>query len=235
MTVDRLLFLLGGAAAYQAYAADFVAAAGGSEARIVTFTQSAAGWEKHREEITRFWRQRGVTQIEGIFPNPDGQLDLEQIAASLSQASGIFIGGGKTQIYHRLYATGRPGELIRQRHLAGVPVAGISAGALLALEHCQLVSEETGLPDMEIVPGLGLASGFVLGVHFSEWNALPEVLTVMTRTQSTLAYGLDETAGLVCRNGHVEKTLGRGVQRIEMTDFAAQNCLITPWLAYSEA
>lgn len=214
--------MLGGSPSFACYADEFVQAAGGPGARIAALVQTAAGWERHRAEITEPWLARSVTQIAAITPDGDGRLDLDEARAALQQATGIFIGGGHTPSYHRLFAASPLGQVIQQRYQQGVPVAGVSAGALVSMEICQLTSDETGSPELQIVPGLGLAGGFVVGVHFSEWNALPEVLEVMQKTQTPLGLGIDEPACVVCEDGRFARVLGEKVYRVEMSDFESR-------------
>lgn len=215
--MSALLFLLGGSpAAYPLYANEFVSAAGGKHATMAVLAQSQSGWEKYKEEITRPWVERGVSRFLPIVPGTHGTLDLPSAQRALQEASGIFIGGGNTPTYQRLFATDPLKSLIRQRHQAGIPVAGISAGALISMEICQLVQEETGKAALELVPGLGLTGGFILGVHFSEWNALAETLEVMRQSKTYLAYGIDEPAYIVCQDGLFSHTQGQAIHRIRM-------------------
>ena len=72
---------------------------------------------------------------------------------------------------------------------------------------------------MEIVEGLHLAKGFIIGVHFTEREALSEVLDTMKATRTRVGIGIDEPACVVCENGEIVKVLGKSVHRIEMTDF----------------
>lgn len=220
MSIARKLFLLGGSLAFAVYAGEFVRAAGGVAARLAVLVQSQAGWEKHREEITLPWLERGATGYTAFAPGEDGRLDEQQACAGLRQATGILICGGHTPTYYRLFVASPVGEVIRQRHAQGVPVAGVSAGALVSMEICQLTSDETGSPQLQIAPGLGLAGGFVVGVHFSEWKALPEVLEVMQKTSTPLGLGIDEPACAVLEDGVFTRVLGKTVYRVEMTDFA---------------
>jgi cyanophycinase len=214
------LFLLGGSpAAYRIYADEFVAAAGGRQATIAVMAQNRSGWEKYQAEITRPWLDRGVVHFVPVTPDEAGRLDQTSALAALSNATGIFISGGNTPTYHQLFASGTIGAAILKKYRSGVPVAGISAGALISLSICPLTPLETGEDKLKIVQGLGLASGFVIGVHFSECNALPEVLEVMAKTKTGIGYGIDKPACMVFENGRFTRVLGKSVYRIEMTDF----------------
>lgn len=223
MTVKTRLYLLGGSPAYAVYADEFVAASGGQNAKIAVLVQTYAGWQKHKSEIVDPWKNRGVTQYEPVAPNENGILDTEKAIAILKNTTGIFIGGGHTPTYHQLFAAEPIRTVIRERYEAGIPVAGISAGALIAMEKCQLTPDETGKEGLEIVEGLNLANGFIVGVHFTEWEALPEVLATMKATQTKVGIGIDEPACMVCENGKIVKALGKSVHRIEMIDFESMN------------
>lgn len=222
------LFLLGGSPAYPAYADEFTAAAGGKDARIAVLVQTRPGWEKYGSEISQPWQERGVTKITAVTPNEQGLLDVEAAVDALQRATGIFICGGKTPVYHRLYASEPLGAVIREKYAAGTPVAGVSAGALLSLEICQFTAEETGGTELEIARGLGLARGFAIGVHYSEWNSQVDVLEVMAKTRTPIAYGIDEPACLVCEDGLPARALGKSVWRIEMDNFEQKVNRVVP-------
>jgi cyanophycinase len=214
-----LLFLLGGSAAFDVVADVFVPAAGGRDARIALLLQGGETWKKYVPGYVHPWEQRGASQYDPIVPDKDGILDTEKTSAVLHKATGIFIGGGHTPTYHRLYATEPIRSIIRERHQAGVPVAGVSAGALIALDVCQLTSDETDEDALRIVTGLGLVSNLVIGVHFTELNALPEVLETMAHTRTNTGLGIDEPACAIFEDGKFKGMLGQSVYEIEMTDF----------------
>ena len=90
---------------------------------------------------------------------------------------------GDTRLYHQLYAGGPLAALFRESYARGFPVAGVSAGALISLQYCQLVRKQTTTTDVEIVAGLGLARGFVIGAPFSQGGWLPIVLETTARSR----------------------------------------------------
>jgi cyanophycinase len=228
MAEQRYLFLLGGSAAYPDVADDFVMASGGMSAHIAVLVQSQAGWEKYQTEITSPWVQRGVTHVTPIFPSQDGTLNEVNAAAILQEATGVFIGGGHTPTYHRLFGAGTMRQLLRTRYFEGIPLAGISAGAVLLLEHCQLTQDETGAKELQVVEGLGLLPDVVVGVHFTEWDALPEVLAVMEKTRTPTGFGIDEPACLMYVQEQLVKVLGASAYKISMTEFEHMSYTITP-------
>ena len=220
MKPRELLFLLGGGGAtFDSVADEFVPAAGGRAAAIALLLEGAPGWENYLPQYTQPWTQRGVTRHYTILPDENGDLDLETASAKLHEATGIFIGGGNTPNYHRLFATEPIRSLIRERYQQGVPFAGLSAGALIAPTVCAIPPEDTGDTSVVIVTGLGLVDNLIVGVHFTEWDALPHVLEAMKQTRTATGLGIDESACVVLEDGQVKQVLGRSVYEIKMTDF----------------
>ena len=218
----KLLFLLGGSAAFDVAAEEFVPAAGGCNSTIVLLMQGGRGWEKYVPEYTQPWIRRGASRYYPIAPGEDGTLDLDAVSAKLREATGIFIGGGHTPTYHRLYATEPVRSIIRESYHHGVPIAGCSAGALIAPEICVLPPDETDDASLRIVTGLGLIGELVVGVHFTEGNALPGMLEAMTRTQTRTGLGIDGSACAAFEDGQFKRVLGQAVYEIVMTDFEAK-------------
>jgi len=221
-----LLFLLGGNKVLDAVAGEFVMAAGGSRSRIALLLMGGRGWEKHLPEYVDPWMRRGAGEPVAIVPGEGGALDVAAAAATLREATGIFIGGGHTPTYHRLYATEPMRGLIRERFHAGIPVAGLSAGALIACEVCALRpgerQEQAPAPrgsSLKIVDGLALVRDLLVEVHFTERNALAELREAMAKTRMGGGLGIDETACAVIENGRLKRLLGRSVYEIVMTDF----------------
>lgn len=221
MKARSLLLLLGGSAAFEAAAQAFVPAAGGSQARIALLLQGGHDWQRYVPQYVEPWIKAGIAGCYPIAPREDGSLHLEGVRARLLDATGIFVGGGHTPTYQRLYATDPIRSVIRERFLHGVPYAGVSAGALIAPQVCAIPPEDTGATSVRILAGLGLMQDCVIGVHFSEWNALPHVLEAMAMTRTATAWGIDEDACALFEDGRFGRALGGTVHEILMTDFAA--------------
>jgi len=216
-----LLFLLGGSeGTLDLVAEEFVPAAGGRDSSIVLALMGGQGWEDHVPEYTEPWARQGANRHHVIVPGDNGTLDVALASARLREATGILIGGGHTPTYHRLYATEPIRSVIRQQYQKGVPVAGLSAGALIAPDICAMrPSRDATDQPLAIVEGLGLVSDLIVGVHFAERQTLPTVLEAMSRTQTHHGLGIDATACAVLENGRLKRVLGRSVYEITMTDF----------------
>jgi cyanophycinase len=224
---DKRLFLLGGSAAFEAAADEFVTASGGRDATIVLLLQGGNHWEKYVPDYVQPWTRRGVSRYHSIAPDENETLDWGAVSSRIQTATGIFVGGGHTPTYQRLYATEPVRSLLRESYNRGVPIAGCSAGALIAAEICPLFHDETDDGSLKIAVGLGLISGLVVGVHFTERKALPDVLAAMAQTQTKTGWGIDEPACAMFENGQFKQALGQTVHEIVMTDFATQTYRVT--------
>ena len=212
---DTHLYLLGGSQPYAAYAPDFVEQAGGKNARIAALTQSIAGWEAYKAGITQPWLERGVVQIEVIAPVADGVLDLASAERILTNATGVFICGGHTPAYQQLYATEPIRSLICEQFSRGVPVAGVSAGALISMEKCVFTERDLDRDAIEIREGLALQTGLMIGVHYTveDEAALRRKLDLTGISQGI---GIPDDGCVYCRSGEVVGDLGTESEYLEI-------------------
>ena len=218
----RSLFLLGGGNGIMgAVNGEFVEAAGPNPV-LALLLQGGPKWESYLPQYVQPWAQQGIQRYHIIVPDENGVLDIEDAIAKLREATGIFIGGGNTRIYQTLYAMDPIGTLIRERYRQGVPVAGLSAGAILASNVSWLLPEESESGSIEVIRGLGLIEGWVIGAHFSEWNALSDVLAVMGKARVRFGLGIDEEACVVLEAGRITRVIGRSVYHIEVVNFETQ-------------
>ncbi len=219
MAAHRLTFLIGGSDAYEGMAGPFLAAAGGPAARIALLLQGGDRWPQYVLHYARPWMRRGVNCVLPVAPRLNEVLDLERARNILQAATGIFIGGGNTPTYHRLYGTGPVAALIRERYERGVPIAGVSAGAMVLMEQCVFLAEETPTQALQVVPGLGLVRDLIIGVHYTEQNALPDMIEAMVLTRTTRGLGIDDGACAVFDDGAFAGALGQSFYDVEMRDF----------------
>jgi cyanophycinase len=161
--------------------------------------------------------KQGIADYSVVMPNTSGELDLEDATQKISSASGIFIGGGETERYHDLFATEPIAQLIRDKYEQGVPVAGCSAGALIAMEHCLLYNYESD--KLDIKPGLGLLREPVIEVHYSERDRLKSLLSAMKQTGIKRGLGIDEPACAMFIDGTLDHTMGKSVHEITVANF----------------
>ena len=214
---QRLLYLLGGdIAVFELIADEYLAAAGGQDAGIAILLEGGRGWERHLPSYVEPWRRRGVERLHIIVPDQTGRLDTDATLRRLREATGIVVGGGPTPNYQRLYAAEPLRTVIRERYHSGVPYAGLSAGALLAPEVCARRGRDPDEPALQVMPGLGLVNGLLVGVHFDQPDSLEHLLEAMSRTQTLRALGIDEGACVVLEDEVPVRVLGRSAYEVTM-------------------
>jgi len=223
---STLLFLIGGSEGdiLDRVADEFVAAAGSRDARIALLMIGGPGWQRYLPRYVQPWEKRGVIRPHVIVPADDGLLDLPVAISVLRAATGIFMAGGRTSAYHRLYASEPLRTMIRRRYSEGIPFAGLSAGALLSPDIC-LLRPTPNAPDQafEIVEGLGLVSDLIVEVHFTEGvGTYPTLLEGMSRTKTRHGLGIGASACAVLEDGRLQHVIGRSVHKVTMTDFETQ-------------
>ncbi|WP_293914912.1 Type 1 glutamine amidotransferase-like domain-containing protein [Deinococcus sp.] len=230
---SRSLFLLGGTEALAAMTPDWLArtrldatdkdvigtdaigadatntgASGGAPARLVILA-CGAGWQGHMSTYTRHW---GAQNVQFIGPDDNGALDLNRATALISGASGLCVAGGDTALYHSLYGVGLLRELLRACYAAGIPYAGLSAGALLAMDTCVLYPPDTA--DIALLPGLGLLPDTLVGVHFSSAGGASAFEPVMEEVPASAVWGIDDDACAVFEDERFVGKLGGAVYRL---------------------
>jgi cyanophycinase len=217
MPKNKLLFLMGGMPAWEKVAGFFVRAAGGRTARTAILLPGGLDTIRCLPDYTGPLRRHGVTVCDGIFPEKSKDLDLARASRQIEAAGGILCGGGPTSVYQHMFAREPLRTVIRDRYESGVPYAGISAGALIALARNVYGEGEVGEQDLKVFSGLGLAEGFIVDVHFTEWHRLPRLLEAMAKTGILQGWGIDEGACAVFQDGRFAGVIGRGVYRIALT------------------
>lgn len=209
----------------------FVRASGGRRAKIALLMLPHS--EKFAPIYRRAWLKAGAGHVTPIYPPPSLILTRDQLR-TVEQSTGIFMSGGSTTIYQRIYASNVVSRLIRELCISGVPFGGVSAGAMMACERCALggSSVRTGTnefqlasnefvesvrkehpaepPGLVIKRGLGLVKDAVLEPHFTEWGLFPRLLEAMKVTGSRFGIGVDGSMCLELQGGSRATVRGRG-------------------------
>ena len=218
---DRLVFFVGGSPSFSAVADEFVPAAGGSDAHIlVCMSRPGPDRKKYVPDFIFPWIERGVERFSIMGSEDLETIDAERFQRHANDATGIFFAGGSTALYQKLYCADPIADIIRSRSQEGVPIAGVSAGALILLEHCRISLEgECGEARVRMEQGIGLVKDVLVEAHFTERDLLPRLLETMRQTKTHLAYGIDDGACAVFRDGRFDHSIGSYVHRVQVTDF----------------
>ncbi|GEP38309.1 cyanophycinase [Nocardioides psychrotolerans] len=180
---------------------EFVAAAGGEDARIaVVPTASSLGIEVI-EVYDALFRREGAGDVIAIRPETRDDAHDQTLVASLRAATGIFMTGGN-QLKLSAIICGTPlGDAILDAHERGVVVAGTSAGASIQSSHMVAFGGPGSTPKQrmtQVAAGLGLLDSSVIDQHFDQRNRYGRLLMIVSQSPQLLGIGVDEdTAAIV--------------------------------------
>ena len=186
---------------------------GNGDGRIVGFTTASADPMGSALAWRSDLKVAGATNVEiPIVDNRNAAQD-RSIAKLVSEADGIFLGGGDQVHLVATIGGSRVGNAIRDAYRRGAVVCGTSAGAAALTETILAGGEvdEMGTnTDMHIGPGLGLL-GFraMIDTHFAQRRRLHRLFVAIAANPDLMGLGIDEDTALVVQ-GHLSEVVGKG-------------------------
>jgi len=195
---------------------EFVAAAGGPEARIAVIPTASSLGDEIVDLYDAVFRAEGAAEVTSVRPESREDAMDEDLVGHLEKATGIFMTGGN-QLKLSAVVCGTPvGEAIVAAHHRGAVVGGTSAGASIQSSHMIAFGAGGTTPKQrmtQMAAGLGLLPGVVIDQHFEQRNRYGRLLMTVAQSPQLLGIGVDEdTAAVVV--GDVLSVLGRGAVTI---------------------
>jgi cyanophycinase len=217
VTHPGLLIAIGGAedkTRERVFLRYFFEAAGGDDASIVVLATASETPETGERYADLFLALRAETvEVLKIDTRDDAMAAGAEAHDLLEYATGLFITGGSQLKLSSILGGTAIAQTIRDRHAAGMVVAGTSAGAALLSEHMIALGESGSTPRRRLVhlaKGLGLAPDLVIDQHFRRRDRLGRLLTALSYNPAPLGVGIDEdTAAIISGNGELA-VLGAG-------------------------
>lgn len=166
--------------------------------------------------------KHGVTNARALNLRRRSDCDDQDWTSRLADADGVFITGGN-QLRLTTIIGGTPAaHLLRNRFLAGMPVAGTSAGAAVMSAHMIAGGDEGPTPRAGMVtlaPGFGLAPEIIIDQHFRERDRLGRLLTALSYNPAMLGLGVDEdTAAFISPDDEIDVMGSSAVTVIDTRD-----------------
>jgi cyanophycinase len=164
------------------------------------------------EEYTQVFKQLGVKTIKTLDIRSREQAFDEANVKKVTDASVVFFTGGD-----QLRITSQIGDsplfqILQQRYLDGITIAGTSAGAA-AMPETMLVggsgNESNRISGLEMAPGLAFISGVAIDTHFAERGRIGRILGVVAQNPRNLGLGIDEDTAIVVKHDQFH-VLGSG-------------------------
>jgi cyanophycinase len=210
------LFAIGGAEAKlrrRTVLEAFVAAAGGSDARIAVVSSASSLGVQVVEVYTSVFTSLGARKVISLRPESRTQAHDPDLVEPLGKVSAIFLTGGN-QLKLSSFITGTPfGDAIQEAYQRGTVVGGTSAGASILAEHMIAFGAGGSTPKQrmsQLSAGLGLLRGVVIDQHFEQRNRYGRLLSLVAQSPSLLGLGVDEDTAAVVHDGSRLTVVGRG-------------------------
>ena len=214
------LFAIGGAEAKlrrRTVLEAFVAAAGGSDARIAVVSSASSLGVEVVEVYRGVFTSLGAREVISLRPESRTQAQDPDLVEPLGKVSAIFLTGGNQLKLASTIGGTRLADAMLDRFRHGAVMAGTSAGASAMSSHMIAFGASGATPKhrmAQISAGLGMLPGVIVDQHFQQRNRYGRLLSVIAQNPSLLGLGVDEdTAGVVGPDGVME-VIGRGTVTI---------------------
>jgi cyanophycinase len=219
MPEQGTLFAIGGAEdklKKRSVLRQFVAAAGGDQARIVVIPTASALGREIVDVYAALFGTLGAKDVASVRPETRAEADDPACIEPLRTATGIFMTGGN-QLKLSGVVTGTAfGEAITDAHRRGAAIGGTSAGASILAEHMIAFGRAGSTPRQrmgQLAAGLGLIRQAIVDQHFAQRNRYGRLLSLVAQSPALLGIGIDEdTAAIV--DGDELRVAGRGAVTI---------------------
>jgi cyanophycinase len=200
--------------------ADFVAASGGPDARIVVIPTASSLGDEVVELYDVLFRRLGAGGVTACRPETREEAHDPDLVKLVDEATGVFMTGGN-QLKLSAVICGTPvGDAVVRAHRRGAVVGGTSAGASIQSSHMVAFGAAGATPKQrmtQVAAGLGLLGATVIDQHFEQRNRYGRLLMIVSQSPQLLGIGVDEDtcATVTLEDGHeVLRVSGRGAVTI---------------------
>lgn len=200
----------------------FVAASGGSRARVVVIPTASRLRDTGRTYVNLF-RDLGAAHAESLTFRDHADGARAEHVHALRRATGVFMtGGNQTRLTRALLDT-PCWEALLGVHAGGTTVGGTSAGAAV-MSSTMIASGQSGLRPrrgmVNLERGFGLTSRVLVDQHFSQRQRLGRLITALSHGVAPVGLGVDEdTAAVFDGRGRFE-VVGSGCVSVVRTPAA---------------
>jgi len=199
---------------------DFVATAGGHDARIVVIPTASSLGAEIVEVYDVLFRRLGAGEVTACRPESREEAHDPDLVKLVDEATAVFMTGGN-QLKLSAIICGTPvGDAVVRAHERGAVVAGTSAGASIQSSHMVAFGPGGGTPKQrmtQVAAGLGLLGTTVIDQHFDQRNRYGRLLMIVAQSPQLLGIGVDEDtcATVTLEDGHeILRVTGRGAVTI---------------------
>jgi cyanophycinase len=199
------LVIVGGGGMPDDVVARFVELAGGPDARIVVLP-TAVPRDETDTRIPGFLRQKTVKSLKVLPQRGPEEVQSEDFKTALSEATGIWFGGGRQWNFVDAYEGTAAVGMFHQVLERGGVIGGSSAGATIQGEF--LVRGHPLGNTVMMAEGYERGFAFLPGVaidqHFSQRDRQPDLIPVIRQHSLMIGLGIDEGTAVVVRGSTAE-------------------------------
>ncbi len=188
------LVIVGGGMIPTAAQGQFVAWAGGREAKIIVVTTASAdaGTDK-QNRFSKPWDDLDVSSVLIVHAESREEASSKPFLNGIQEATGVwFVGGSQQRIIDRYVGTSFEEELAQLLQRGGV-IGGTSAGA--AVQSQLAIVGGSRRPQLDT--GFDLLPGAIIDQHFTERDRLARLQNTMRKHASKVGLGIDEDTALL--------------------------------------
>jgi cyanophycinase len=186
----------------------FVRLARGGEGHVVVVSTASSLGETTSSAYRDLFTDLGVGRVSTLSPQQRGEAEDPAAAATLNDATGVFLTGGNQLRLTSVVAGTRLHTGMHLAHDRGAVLAGTSAGASALAGHMLAVGESGATPRhgmVHVAAGLGVVADVIVDQHFEQRTRLGRLLSAIAQSPSLVGLGLDEdTAAIVYANRTME-------------------------------
>ncbi|MGZ4130554.1 MAG: cyanophycinase [Actinomycetota bacterium] len=201
----------------KAILARFARFAGGADGHVVVISTASSLGEAATDLYRELFLGLGIGRVTGLRPEERAEADEPAAAASVLQASGIYLTGGNQSRLASVVAGTRLGDALFLARDRGAVLAGTSAGASAMASHMVAFGRSGSTPKnrmAQLSAGLGILQGVVIDQHFEERGRIGRLLAIVAGSPSLLGVGLDEDTCAIVHGDQTMQVIGRGAVTI---------------------
>jgi cyanophycinase len=172
----------------------FVTLCGGVRAHIAVIP-TASSLDDTGDLYESVFRDLGADRVSILPFKTRADCESKKYLKVLDHANGVFMTGGDQVRLAEMLSNTSAADKLRRRNARGMHVAGTSAGAS-AMSAAMIAGGKSGVTPragmVDLAPGLGFISRFVIDQHFSQRDRLGRLLTAVASIPFGAGIGLDE-------------------------------------------
>lgn len=199
------LVIVGGAMRDTAITDRFIELAGGKDAPLVVIPTAIGAPEPDSENVTRFLRSRGATDITMVHTYDSVEANSPEFVMPIERASGLwFTGGRQWRLVDAYEGTATAREINRLLERGGV-VGGSSAGATIQGSYLARGDTRTNTIMMgDHEKGFGYLSASAIDQHLLVRNRQHDLVEIISAYPHLLGIGLDENTAIIVSGDEFE-------------------------------